>query len=43
MKAQLEKVELELGKWRAGEKVDSEEQVTIDMDASANPTQLSKI
>merc|ERR1711915_765353 len=43
LKAQLEKVELELGKWRSGEKVDSDEQVTIDMDASANPTQLSQM
>lgn len=43
LKAQLEKMELELGRWRAGESVSSDEQVTIDMDASATSQQLSQI
>lgn len=42
LKAQLEKMELELGRWRAGESVSSDEQVTIDMEASSTSQQLSK-
>ncbi|CAL4066577.1 unnamed protein product, partial [Meganyctiphanes norvegica] len=34
LKAQLDKMELELNRWRQGEKVDSQEQVSVDMERS---------
>ncbi|XP_076041044.1 kinesin heavy chain isoform X2 [Oratosquilla oratoria] len=34
LKAQLEKLEMELQRWRQGEKVDADEQVTVDMERS---------
>ena len=43
LKSQLEKVELELSRWRSGENVQSDEQVIIDMEQSANPMQLSQM
>uniref|UniRef100_A0A2P2HY08 Kinesin-like protein n=1 Tax=Hirondellea gigas TaxID=1518452 RepID=A0A2P2HY08_9CRUS len=41
LKAQLEKMELELGKWRGGDKVSSEDQVHIEMDASTTSSILN--
>ena len=35
MKAQVDKMELELQKWRSGEKVDTEDQVIVEMEKSA--------
>ncbi|XP_042213041.1 kinesin heavy chain-like isoform X6 [Homarus americanus] len=34
LKAQVEKMETELARWRSGEKVDSEEQISVDMEKS---------
>lgn len=42
LKAQLEKMDRELGRWRAGESVSTDEQVAIDMEASTTSQQLSK-
>lgn len=41
LRAQLEKMELELNKWRAGDKVSSEDQVHIEMDASTTSSLLN--
>lgn len=43
LKAQLEKMDRELGRWRAGESVSTDEQVAIDMDASTTSQQLSQV
>ncbi|XP_042207509.1 kinesin heavy chain-like isoform X2 [Homarus americanus] len=43
LKAQLEKMDLELGRWRAGESVSTDEQVAIDMDASTTSLQLAPV
>lgn len=42
LKAQLEKMDRELARWRAGESVSTDEQVAIDMEASTTSQQLSK-
>lgn len=41
LKAQLEKMEVELSKWRAGDKVSAEDQVHIEMEASTNSSILN--
>lgn len=43
LKAQLEKMDRELGRWRAGESVSTDEQVAIDMEASTTSQQLSQV
>ncbi|KAK4310116.1 hypothetical protein Pmani_018292 [Petrolisthes manimaculis] len=45
LKAQLEKMDLELGRWRAGESVSTDEQVAIDniMDVSTTSQQISQV
>lgn len=42
LRAQLDKAELELSKWRAGDKVSSEDQVQLEMDASTTSSMLSE-
>lgn len=42
LKAQLEKMDRELARWRAGESVSTDEQVAIEMDASTTSQQLSE-
>ena len=42
LKAQLEKMDRELNRWRAGESVSTDEQVAIDMEASTTSQQLGK-
>ena len=42
LKAQLDKMELELNRWRAGDKVSAEEQVHLEMEASTNSSVLSE-
>lgn len=34
LKAQVERMEAELARWRSGEKVSSEEQISVDMEKS---------
>ncbi|XP_071521946.1 kinesin heavy chain-like [Panulirus ornatus] len=43
LKAQLEKMDLELTRWRAGESVSTDEQVSIDMEASTTSQQFSQV
>lgn len=43
LKAQLEKMDLELGRWRAGESVSTDEQVAIDMEASTTSQQFNQV
>lgn len=43
LKAQLEKMDIELNRWRAGESVSTDEQVAIDMEASTTSQQLSQV
>lgn len=42
LRLQLERMELELNKWRAGDKVSSEDQVHLEMDASTTSSLLSE-
>ncbi|KAA0202969.1 hypothetical protein HAZT_HAZT008533 [Hyalella azteca] len=41
LRIQIEKMEFELNKWRAGDKVSSEDQVQLEMDASTSSSMLS--
>ncbi|KAG0710966.1 Kinesin heavy chain [Chionoecetes opilio] len=43
LKAQLEKMDRELARWRAGESVSTDEQVTVEMDASTTSQQLIQV